>query len=111
MGSALAILKTMFGFNGLSLSASVVPERKRLFFLLLLAVWLLPNTKQWLSKYDPFLLEKPVKETKANWSDRIWQRLQWQPKPLLGLLFGILMFITLKIVLEAPETKFLYFDF
>ncbi|GET36709.1 MBOAT family O-acyltransferase [Microseira wollei] len=111
MGSALAILKTMFGFNGLSLSASVVPERKRLFFLLLLAVWLLPNTKQWLSKYDPFLLEKPVKETNANWSDRIWQRLQWQPNRLLGFLFGILMFISIKIILEAPETKFLYFDF
>ncbi|MCP2730046.1 MBOAT family O-acyltransferase [Limnofasciculus baicalensis] len=110
LNSAVAILKTMIGANGLSMSASVVPERKKLLVVLLLFVWFVPNTQQWLSKYSP-ALNLPRAETSPSWGNRLWQKIQWQPTKLIGVLFGILAFILIKIVLEAPKTEFLYFNF
>lgn len=106
---ALAILETMSGSNGISLASPTVPSTKTLTLILLIVVWLAPNTQQLLIQHQPALTE-PI-ATSSKWSNRLLQKLQWKPTKSLGIIFGILAFIAIKTFLAAPQSKFLYFNF
>jgi D-alanyl-lipoteichoic acid acyltransferase DltB (MBOAT superfamily) len=113
MNAAIAMLQTMTGANGFSLSASpssVVPSIKSILLIFGLLVWLLPNTQQWLIRYNP-ALTNPMTETPFSWDKNLWKNLQWQPSRVLGLLLGVLTFIGVKLLLDAPQSEFLYFNF
>lgn len=107
---ALTILKSMFGINGLSFSAYVVPSIKQEILKYFILIWFLPNTQQWLLKYHPSLTQ-PISEFALCWNNRLWQKLQWQPNTGFGLLIGFLAFIVMKIFLNSPKSEFLYFHF
>lgn len=102
MEVAMNICGTMFGANGWSLGSTVVPSEKKLLILLLLFVWLLPNTQEWMARYTPSLTFReaglPVK-------------LQWRPHPVIAAGLGVAVFVIFKLLLEAPDSEFLYFNF
>lgn len=113
MSAAMIMIKTMFGGNGFSLSPSpipVVPLGRKVLLSFCLLIWLMPNTQQWLIRYNPALTE-PIADTPFSWGKNLWQKLQWRPSTILGLIFGILVFMILKTFLSAPESEFLYFNF
>ena len=113
MSAAMIMIKTMLGANGFSLSPSPIPivllGRKLLLGFGLL-VLLMPNTQQWLIRYNPALTE-PIAETPFSWGKSLWQKLQWRPSRIFGLILGILVFMILKTFLVAPGSEFLYFNF
>jgi alginate O-acetyltransferase complex protein AlgI len=106
---ALAIIKTMSGSQGISLASPTVPSTKALTLILLIVVWFAPNTQQFLLQHQPALTE-PIAAS-SNWSNRLFQKIQWQPTKSLGIVLGILAFIAIKTFLDAPQSKFLYFNF
>ncbi|MBD2016069.1 MBOAT family protein [Microcoleus sp. FACHB-53] len=113
INAAITMIKTMFGANSFSLSPSpipVVPLGRKVLLSFCLLVWLMPNTQQWLIRYNPALTE-PIAKTPFSWENNGWQKLQWRPSKKLGLIFGILVFMILKSFLSAPESEFLYFNF
>ncbi len=108
--AAIAILKSMIGANGFSFSPSVVEGQKKLLIFVCLLVWLAPNTQQLLRNYHP-ALHLPKSETLARWEEKLLQMLQWRFNTTFGVLLGILAFIVVKTILNAPESEFLYFNF
>jgi D-alanyl-lipoteichoic acid acyltransferase DltB (MBOAT superfamily) len=113
INAAITMIKTMFGANSFSLSPSpipVVPLGRKVLLSFCLLVWLMPNTQQWLIRYNPALTE-PIADTPFSWGKKLWQKLQWRPSRILGLILGILVFMILKSFLSAPESEFLYFNF
>jgi hypothetical protein len=113
MSTAIVMLKSMMGVNGISLSPSVspvIPSAKRVLLVFCLLVWLLPNTQQWMIGYSPALTQ-PMTKTPFKWCKNLWIRLQWQPNRVLGIVMGITIFILTKLLLDAPPSEFLYFNF
>jgi D-alanyl-lipoteichoic acid acyltransferase DltB (MBOAT superfamily) len=113
MSTAILMLKSMVGVNGISLSPSVspvVPSTKRVLLVFCLLVWLLPNTQQWMIGYSPALTQ-PITKTPFKWCKNLWIRLQWQPNRVLGIIMGTTIFILAKMLLDAPPSEFLYFNF
>lgn len=110
MHAAMLMLQSMFGANGFSLSASVVEQRRKLLVLVILSlfVWLAPNTQVWMMRYNP-ALNLPVVEKSGF--HQMWSKLQWKPGKCVGIILGILAFIIVKEILEAPDSEFLYFNF
>jgi len=106
---AMIILEAMSGTKGISFSSPTVPSTKALTLLLLIIVWFAPNTQQLLIQHQPALTE-PI-AINANWSHRLFQKLQWQPTTSLGIILGIFAFIAVKTFLDAPQSRFLYFNF
>ncbi|MEO1429291.1 MAG: MBOAT family protein [Cyanobacteria bacterium J06633_8] len=132
--SALVIVKGMFGFNGVSVAESLSgklgflqnwniqangwlptigakPAEVILFisFLLIIA-WFTPNTQQWMERHNPVLNHQLANQSSIYKSD-FWKRLQWEPNNFYGLVISALILITLKVILDAPESEFLYFNF
>ncbi len=134
MDDAAAMLWAMFGLNGISVPPFLAPQ---LAFLqdwgfkfngingstglpaldtiawigsLLAIAWLTPNTQQWLERYQP-TLDYPPGKAPTDPPSRLWQGLQWRLTPAFGVVFGILVFICLKVALDAPVSEFLYFNF
>jgi alginate O-acetyltransferase complex protein AlgI len=111
--SAIVILKSMMGANGISFASAYVSSSKILalhLIILGLIVWLLPNPQQWMENHHP-LVEIDSKQTDYNWIYRFQQKWQWQPHPTFGIILGILGFLVFKIFLQAPTSEFLYFNF
>jgi len=110
MQAAMVMLQSMFGAHGFSLSASLVEQKKKLLVLVILClfVWLAPNTQEWMMRYNP-ALNLPVVEKSGFHQMR--SKLQWKPGKWVGIILGILAFIVVKEILEAPYSDFLYFDF
>lgn len=135
ISTALTILKGMLGGNGISIPMElanrlgilkfhlsnwgVVFNREReseiifiyLWLLALIAIaWFTPNTQQWLGRYNPALEEKVIKpkQDKSYAPDFSYH---WKPNVFFGLTVGVLLFITLKTALNAPQSEFLYFNF
>ncbi len=140
-GTAIAVLKSMTGFNGLSLPEDwadtlgflqplgvqfndlmpnitieiagleeaesidpIVPLRT--VGALLLFVWLMPNTQQWLIQHRPTLSPTPEFTT---FGSRIGQLLQWRPNAFWAVFCGILTVAALLNLAKVSE--FLYFEF
>ena len=113
MHGAMTMFKTMMGANGISLSPSIspiVPSAKKLLLIFCLLVWMLPNTQQWMERYNPALTQS-IAEKRWVCSNRIWKLLQWKPTKIFGLIMGLGLFLIGKILLNAPQSEFLYFNF
>ena len=134
MGTALVIVKGMFGFNGLSVAESLSgklgflqnwniqpngwlpiiatkPTDIILFLPFLLKIaWFAPNTQEWMEHHNPVLNHK-LANTSSVSNIYVWKKLQWQPSNVYGVIVSLLILITLKVILDAPESEFLYFNF
>lgn len=119
---ALRMWSGMFGANGISLPSSLEPrlsswlgpivtfeeiaplaalkdsELLRTLLFGLGVVWLLPNTQQWMAKYQP-----------AWDSVRAPSRWAWQLSRRFGVIGGVLFALT--ILMLTRESPFLYFQF
>lgn len=132
MTAAIAILKGMVGVNGIAIPEAIVnqvaPIKPSLTALgvtflneggqtmmltyfwilaLLFVVWFTPNTQEWLERYNPAL--DHVVKTPGCWSDRFWQKLQWQPNKIWSICVGAIF--GLGIIYLVRPTEFLYFNF
>lgn len=138
MEAAFSILKGMVGASGLSLPYSLfdrlafmqpwgvtfdglVPDVAisflpfiTLFIIAFAIVWLVPNIYQWMEKHSPAadLVSLATSASTNKQGNRQMSRwFQWRPIRLFSLLIGILAFATVKTLLEAPQSEFLYFNF
>lgn len=112
--SGFLILKKMSGLEGIVLYNSITDSKKKLLLGLCFWVWFLPNTLELILKYQPALNinsieNKLFSESKLLYS--IKQKVLWKPTRIHGLIMGIVTFITLKILLDASQSEFLYFNF
>ncbi|WGV27398.1 MBOAT family O-acyltransferase [Halotia branconii] len=111
MSTALIIIKSMVGLNGLSFSNELIMiGRKKIVFdiLILLAIaWFMPNVQEWMSKYEPVLNYDKVKRLSSN--NIVWSRLQWQPNQIYAVVTSGLTVIAFLHLAKVSE--FLYFDF
>jgi len=139
MNSAFAVLKGMIGANGVSLPISLstrlaflhnwgvrfeelmptiqltnpnlnASEAIILISSLFLVIWLIPNTQQWIIQHNP-VLDTNILKNSSGLSERLWQKFQWQPNIICGIILGVLIFITMKVAFQAPASEFLYFNF
>ena len=130
VSTALTILAGMVGLNGFvvdpvtaqlpgiaalvsALGVPVEPlevfQPRWAFFIaaLLVFVWTLPNTQEWMRHY----------RTALNWRPRqsgVEKRLPfvaWRPVPAMGILVGVIGFFALAVAMSAAPTEFLYFQF
>lgn len=120
--AALAMLSGMAGLNGVgassllhSLAVSslgqlpglILRSDATLITALLLFVWTLPNTQQWMRHYRTALNWRP----RASWLEQRTSLLLWRPVPAFGAAVGVLGFFALARALSAAPTEFLYFQF
>jgi hypothetical protein len=75
--------------------------------VLLLFVWGLPNTQQWMRHYPTALNWRP----RAHWLDRWMPVATWRPVRAIGLGVGVFSFFALARAFSAAPTEFLYFQF
>lgn len=128
LSASMTMLAGMAGLNGTSIAADpfAVPatgNSGQLHFLsellrsdftpiglLLLFVWTLPNTQQWMQHYRTALNWRP----KSHWMTQRWPFLAfltWRPSPTLGAVVGFLSFFALARAFSAAPSEFLYFQF
>jgi D-alanyl-lipoteichoic acid acyltransferase DltB (MBOAT superfamily) len=130
--TALSILSSMVGMNGIQLPAFFEPylafmrdwgvgflgftvdvgiSQKYAVFgtaILLLIAWFTPNTEQWLGKYNPTLTQ-PVGSNEPSWLNRLWQSLSWQPNKIWTVVVAGITAVSLLCFTRVSE--FLYFQF
>lgn len=130
--TAISILKSMFGFNGVSLPQFIEPyfsflrnfgvtfmgftvnvgiSQKYATFgivILLLIAWFTPNTQQWMGKYNPALTE-PIEYHQSPWVQKLWQSLAWRPNRIWTVIVAGLT--SLSLLCFSRVSEFLYFQF
>jgi alginate O-acetyltransferase complex protein AlgI len=130
--TATSMLKSMFGFNGITLpqfseayfgflrdfgigfqgfTVNVGISQKYATFgiiILLLIAWFTPNTQQWMGKYNPALTE-PIEYYQAPWVQKVWQSLSWRPNRTWTVLVAGLT--SLSLLCFSRVSEFLYFQF
>ena len=74
---------------------------------LLIFVWTLPNTQQWMQHYRTALNWRP----RENWLQQRFPVTAWHPTPAMGAAVGVLGFFALARAFSAAPTEFLYFQF
>jgi D-alanyl-lipoteichoic acid acyltransferase DltB (MBOAT superfamily) len=128
--TAFHLLASMTGLNGFALPTgfekipgveflasllglSFVPQYKfdprmtAAIVLVLIAVWTLPNSQQWLRNYRTALeAQRPL-----NWIQKFMPAAIWRPSPAMGFIAGWFCFFTLLRAMSAAPTEFLYFQF
>ncbi|AFY57995.1 putative membrane protein involved in D-alanine export [Rivularia sp. PCC 7116] len=132
--TALVILKGMIGLNGVSVAESL---SGKLGFLqnwniqangwlpiiggkltdivlfinfLLIITWFTPNTQQWMIKFNTTLEQDAMNKDEKH-QNSVLEKLAWQPNISFSIIFGTIFFIAIKLILEAPKSEFLYFNF
>ena len=106
-------IATVFGLRALPSVQLSLADRHELegLLVLLVIVWFMPNTQQWLRDYEtglnpPF---RPIwLERRAGRAVRI---LAWRPTPAFAMLVGGIAFLAVARALSAAPTEFLYFKF
>ena len=130
--AAISILRSMFGFNGVSLPQFIEPyfgalrdfgvtfmgftvnvgiSQKYATFgivILLLIAWFTPNTQQWMGKYNPALTE-PIEYHQSAWLQKLWQSLAWRPNRIWTVIVASLT--SLSLLCFSRVSEFLYFQF
>ena len=130
--TATSILGSMFGFKGVDLpdflepylgslrnlgigflgfSVNVGISQKYATFgivVLLLIVWLTPNTQQWMGEYSPTLTEA-IEPNQPQWQKRLWQLLAWRPNRIWTIIVAGLT--SLSLLCFSRVSEFLYFQF
>ena len=126
VSTALRMLAGMAGLHGLvappELGFQMPPEPDRglrqyiglvirsdftLIAVLLAFVWMLPNTQQWMGKFQVALNWRP----REHWLTRWKPVTAWRPSPALGAALGVVGFMALARAFSAAPTEFLYFQF
>ncbi len=107
---AFTMLTAMLGANGLAPISPHLPTAKQMIVQLFLLVWLTPNTQQWMGQYGLRPGQK-LTEAASGWLNNLWRKLQWQPSVIFGMIFGVFVFIYVKILAVAPSSQFVYFKF
>ena len=130
--TAISILKSMFGFNGIELPVFLEPylgflrnigigflgftvnvgiSQKYATFgiiILLLIAWFTPNTQQWMDNYNPTLTE-PVEPNQPLWQQKFWKSLVWKPNRVWTVIVAGLT--SLSLLCFSRVSEFLYFQF
>src|SRR5699024_10934371 len=129
VGAALDVLRGMAGLNGVTLPTpfqrlpgfaeaaawfGVGIGNMPLFdtwlviriAVILVVVWALPKSKQWLSDY-PTALGLRVE---PNWLQRNVPITRWRPTPAFGLPLGAVAIVTILYAISVAPTEFLYFQ-
>ena len=130
--TAISILKSMFGFNGIDLPDFLSPylgflrnygigffgftvnvgiSQKYATFgiiILLLIAWFTPNTQQWMGNYNPALTE-PIEYHQPQWQKKFWDTLSWQPNRIWTIVIAGLT--ALSLLCFSRVSEFLYFQF
>ena len=130
--TAISMLGSMFGFNGIQLPIFLEPHFGFLrnygvgFFgftvnvgisqkyatfgiaILLLIAWFTPNTQEWMGKYNPTLTE-PIRHDRSQWQQKFWQSISWKPNKVWTLIVAGLTSLSLLCFTRVSE--FLYFQF
>ncbi|MGD1912693.1 MAG: MBOAT family O-acyltransferase, partial [Rivularia sp. (in: cyanobacteria)] len=134
MGAAFVIVKGMIGFNGISVGEALSgklgflqnlniqpngwlpiiatkPTDVILFipFLLIIA-WFTPNTQEWMERHNPVLNHNVANKSLTD-NTYFWKTIRWEPSNVYALIVSALILIVLKMILDAPESEFLYFNF
>ncbi len=114
MNAAFAMLGAMCGKNGISLSLNVLSKNGfefigQLIFLGII-IWCLPNTNQLVSSYFQIYSKSGTKRHKKNLVIEL-KNYCWQPNIIGGIIFGLGIFAVVKMLIQAPESEFLYFNF
>ncbi len=119
--AALAMLAGMAGLNGLAAVdpfmlvnptflqrlGQVLKSDFTLIAALLVFVWTLPNTQQWMRHYRTALNWRP----QEHWLDRRVPFTTWRPVPAIGAAVGVFGFFALARAFSSAPTEFLYFQF
>jgi len=104
LATAGSILRSMTGFRGIA-GGELIPLHGAIAAALFVIVGLAPNLLDIMHRYEPALgCDRRDQLTLPPW-------LTWNPKPWLGIPFGVLIFFALQTLLLAPESEFLYFMF
>ncbi len=130
--TAISMLMSMFGFNGINLPEFLAPylgylrnfgveflgftvnvgiSQKYSTFgiaILLLIAWFTPNTQQWMGKYNPALTES-IEYNQPQWQRKFWQSLSWRPNQIWTVIIAGLTSLSLLCFTRVSE--FLYFQF
>ncbi|MCC0177340.1 MBOAT family protein [Waterburya agarophytonicola K14] len=130
--TAISMLKSMFGFDGIQLpvfleeylgflrnlgvgflgfTVNVGISQKYATFgivILLLIAWFTPNTQQWMGNYNPTLTE-PVEQNSSEWSQKFWKSLAWKPNKIWTVIIAGLT--SLSLLCFSRVSEFLYFQF
>ncbi|MBB5693934.1 MBOAT family O-acyltransferase [Muricoccus pecuniae] len=75
--------------------------------LLLLFVWTMPNTQQWLQHYRTALAWRP----RPHWLEGVLPGMSWRPSPVYAVVIGVVGFYVLARAMSVAPTEFLYFQF
>ena len=86
---------------------------------LMLFVWTLPNTQQWMRHYRTALNWRPrehwLEHGQSPWLQRWLHKplsfITWRPAPAIGAVLGVFSFFALARAFSAAPTEFLYFQF
>ncbi|MDB5932486.1 MAG: alginate o-acetyltransferase AlgI [Polaromonas sp.] len=123
--AALSMLSSMAGLNGNETKADpfaaqlpaelswlqhlgqIARSDFTLIGALLLLVWTLPNTQQWLRHYRTALNWRP----REHWLEKHRSFMAWRPAPATGVAVGVVSFFALARAFSAAPTEFLYFQF
>ena len=111
MGAAKQMLASMFGLAGVDLRCSTdLGHALRALGAVALAVWLFPNTQEWLGRFRPALdyAEAPAETGRGavpQWTARFW----WKPEWPWALAMGGLALFTLTQLSRVSE--FIYWQF
>ncbi len=88
------------------------PTTELLFIaFLLVIVWALPNTQQWLRRFETGLGAQPKVSTLEHYGGVLGRLFVWRPTMAFGVIVGFIGFFTLMRALSAAPTEFLYFKF
>ncbi|MEB3219528.1 MAG: MBOAT family protein [Nostocales cyanobacterium 94392] len=113
MSASFTMLEAMTGKNGISLYLNILSENLitligKLMFLSII-VWCLPNSHQLVSIY--FQLNSNSNSYKYTDIVSRLKNYLLQSNIFRGIIFGLGLFIVVKIMIKAPESEFLYFKF
>lgn len=100
-------------FGGYQMAPQVeLPITEMLFIAFLLAiVWILPNTHQWLGRFETGLGTRLGGASPERRRGLLGLIPTWQPKMAFGVLVGCIGFVAVMHALSAAPSEFLYFKF
>lgn len=114
MVASFNILEAMYGKNGISLSLTILTTNKLMFLIKIIflgiIIWCLPNTNQLISNYFIVNSKSEKYQNKKN-IYRFLKDYVLQTNMIGGIALGVELFVVFKILIKAPESDFLYFNF
>lgn len=102
----IAPLVALFGLSAGS-SRQINLETWAMIAALLVIVWSMPNTQQWLRHFRTALGWRP----RPHWLQTRLPAMTWRPVPVFGIALGFLSFFVLLRTFSSAPTEFLYFQF